>query len=188
MTSFSEVLSSGWMQSLGWTLLHSLWEVAAVAETLLFFHPGVWWISRRIRIEREYCCDDAAVAVCGSNVDYAEALTALEESRAAPRLAVATTGTKQGGTPLDRVRRVLGLPSHDSCRWRSSLAGSLAVLVLVATLLGYMAVAGESDRRPAEKPETEHAGQGKDVAKPAVEAESPAHTAVLRPKTYALVG
>ncbi len=30
-------------------------------ETLLFYHPAVWWISSRIRIERENCCDDIAI-------------------------------------------------------------------------------------------------------------------------------
>lgn len=33
-----------------------------VAETLLFYHPAVWWLSSRIRDEREHCCDDVAVA------------------------------------------------------------------------------------------------------------------------------
>ena len=32
-----------------------------LAETLFFYHPAVWWVSRRIRIERELCCDDIAV-------------------------------------------------------------------------------------------------------------------------------
>ena len=32
-------------------------------EILGFYHPAVWWISRRIRIERENCCDDTAAAV-----------------------------------------------------------------------------------------------------------------------------
>ena len=36
-----------------------------VAETLLFYHPGVWWVSARVREEREHCCDDVAVEVCG---------------------------------------------------------------------------------------------------------------------------
>src|SRR5689334_1133166 len=31
-------------------------------ETILFYHPAVWWVSRRIRQEREHCCDDLAVA------------------------------------------------------------------------------------------------------------------------------
>ena len=35
-------------------------------ETLLFYHPAVWWISRRVRIEREYCCDDLAVCISGT--------------------------------------------------------------------------------------------------------------------------
>ena len=41
------------------------------AETMLFYHPAVWWISGRIRIEREHCCDDVAVAVSGDPAEYA---------------------------------------------------------------------------------------------------------------------
>src|SRR5262249_12856796 len=41
-----------------------------IAETLLFYHPAVWWVSRRIRAEREHCCDDVAVNVCGDAVGY----------------------------------------------------------------------------------------------------------------------
>src|SRR5215469_5166318 len=55
-------------------------------ETLLFYHPAVWWVSQRIRIEREHCCDDEAVSICGSAVNYARALALMEEWRAAPAL------------------------------------------------------------------------------------------------------
>ena len=61
------------------------------AETLLFFHPAVWWISRRIRIERENCCDDLALAVTNDRLLYAQSLTRLEELRqqtATPRPAL----------------------------------------------------------------------------------------------------
>src|SRR5207245_11758159 len=51
------------------------------AETLLFYHPAVWWVSHRMRVEREHCCDDAAVAVCGDAVGYARALAELEGLR-----------------------------------------------------------------------------------------------------------
>jgi beta-lactamase regulating signal transducer with metallopeptidase domain len=37
----------------------------SVVETLLFYHPAVWWVSSQIRREREHCCDDLAVAVSG---------------------------------------------------------------------------------------------------------------------------
>ncbi len=116
-------------------------------ETLLFYHPAVWWVSRRIRIEREHCCDDAAVAVCGSKVGYAAALTALEESRAAPALAMAASGFGRRGSALDRVRRILGRGGDDGFRWRTSLGGSLAVLVLVTGLI--VCMAGTNQPAPA---------------------------------------
>ena len=53
-------------------------------ETLLFYHPAVWWLNKRIRAEREHCCDDIAVSVCGNAVEYARALTLMEEWRSAP--------------------------------------------------------------------------------------------------------
>ena len=42
----------------------------AVIETLFFYYPAVWWVSRQIRQEREHCCDDLAVAVCGDAFAY----------------------------------------------------------------------------------------------------------------------
>ena len=32
-----------------------------IAETVLFYHPAVWWLSARVRTEREHCCDEVAV-------------------------------------------------------------------------------------------------------------------------------
>jgi beta-lactamase regulating signal transducer with metallopeptidase domain len=53
-----------------------------LAETLLFYHPVVWWVSRVIRQEREHCCDDMALQVTGqSALEYAEVLLRLEKSR-----------------------------------------------------------------------------------------------------------
>lgn len=43
-------------------------------EVVFFYHPGIWWMSSRIRLERENCCDDLTVSVTGQKVDYAEAL------------------------------------------------------------------------------------------------------------------
>ena len=54
-------------------------------ETLLFYHPGVWWLNKKIREERENCCDDMAVEVCGNPLAYAHALARMAESRMPPR-------------------------------------------------------------------------------------------------------
>jgi beta-lactamase regulating signal transducer with metallopeptidase domain len=58
-----------------WNLLQTM------VETLFFFHPAVWWISRRVREERELCCDDAAVKRCSDPAVYASALLRIEEER-----------------------------------------------------------------------------------------------------------
>jgi beta-lactamase regulating signal transducer with metallopeptidase domain len=81
----------------------NLFQIAA--ETLLFYHPAVWWASQRIRAERENCCDDEALAVCGDALNYARALALMEEWRAAPSLMMAANRS-----PLSqRVVRLLGL-------------------------------------------------------------------------------
>jgi beta-lactamase regulating signal transducer with metallopeptidase domain len=98
-----------------------------LVETLLFYHPAVWWVSKQIRIERENCCDDLAVSLCGNPVAYAAALAELEGLRDVERrLALAATG----GSLLDRVRRLLGAPSHAG-RAPGWLAAGVAVMVVV---------------------------------------------------------
>ncbi len=50
-----------------------------VIESLLFFHPAIWWVSRRIRDEREHCCDDLVVACGAVPLDYAASLLRVAE-------------------------------------------------------------------------------------------------------------
>jgi beta-lactamase regulating signal transducer with metallopeptidase domain len=98
-----------------------------IAETLLFYHPAVWWVSKRIRAEREHCCDDVAVRVCGDAVSYAHALAELESWRVtSTAMAIAATG----GSLLARVRRILREPLTDESRSKS---GATLVLTLVFT-------------------------------------------------------
>lgn len=73
-------------------------------ETLLFYHPAVWWVSRQIRAEREHVCDDMAVRLTGDAMTYARALTRIERLRTtAPRLAMAA----DGGSLSTRVSRLV---------------------------------------------------------------------------------
>jgi hypothetical protein len=110
-----------------------------VVETFLFYHPAVWWISSQIRRERENCCDDLAVAVCGDRLSYARALVGLEELRTAtPRLALAASG----GSLTDRVRRLVGVPGRPSRRpWA---AGLLALALLPAGAAVQLACTGKT--------------------------------------------
>ena len=74
-----------------------------VVETVLFYHPAVWWTSHRIRVEREHCCDDVAVAVCGDRLTYARALTGLEEMRLGD---AAYAMAANGASLIARIRRL----------------------------------------------------------------------------------
>jgi beta-lactamase regulating signal transducer with metallopeptidase domain len=107
-------------------------------ESLFFFHPAVWWLSNRLRVEREYCCDDVAVATCGDTLTYARALAALDTLRAdVPRPALAATG----GSLMDRLSRLLDVtPSRR--RFGAGLAPLMLTLVLAAAVSA-MGLAGD---------------------------------------------
>jgi hypothetical protein len=112
-------------------------------ETLLFYHPAVWWVGRRIRAEREHCCDDLAVQTCGDRIVYARALTSLEELRCGDRqFAMAATGGDLGG----RVRRLLG--SRQPVRRRLPFVLLAGVTILVASVAFLNTGAEATDRSP----------------------------------------
>ena len=99
----------------------------SVAETLLFYHPAVWWVSRQIRVEREHACDDLAVETCGDALLYARALAELETLRAADVRSLALAAN--GGSLISRIRRLVYAPSPDEQRRHAWLAA----LMLFAT-------------------------------------------------------
>lgn len=98
-----------------------------LAETLLFYHPAVWWISARMRHERELCCDDLAVRYCGDATCYARALTKLE------RLRITSAEMAMGsnsGSMLFRIQRLVGSAAQEYAP--SKLPGILALAVGIA--------------------------------------------------------
>ena len=76
-----------------------------LCESLLFFHPVTWWLSGRLRAEREFCCDDVALTVGGGALAYARTLSSLEELR--DRTALPALSAK-GGNLMTRITRLLG--------------------------------------------------------------------------------
>ena len=104
----------------------NVFQVAA--ETLLFYHPAVWWLSKHIRTERENCCDDVALSVCENPAEYARALALMEEWRVAPSFAMAVNR----GPLASRVARLLGLGEKGSGLRN---AGVIFGILCVATAL-----------------------------------------------------
>jgi beta-lactamase regulating signal transducer with metallopeptidase domain len=122
----------------------NLFQIAV--ESLLFYHPAVWWLGKSIREERENCCDDAAVAICGSPITYAHALARLAESRVAPQLVMAANR----GALAARVARLLGIDSSSGARRGADL--SVGVLCLSAALLAGSALIGAAHNVQAQAP------------------------------------
>jgi len=105
----------------------------AVIETLLFYHPAIWWISRRIRQEREHCCDDMVVSLGTSRVVYAKALAEMESLRPSTALAMAANS----GSLLPRIRRILQPNGGQAHRLNINAIGMaiFASVILMVTLL-----------------------------------------------------
>jgi bla regulator protein blaR1 len=117
-----------------------------IAEALLFYHPGAWWMSRQIRIEREHCCDDVAVAVCPDVVAYTRALTALEVSRHASEPLLAATD----GDLVGRIRRLLS--------GRENAVSGIAPITAVTLLL--VGIGAYALAAPASRPSAQHDSAG----------------------------
>jgi beta-lactamase regulating signal transducer with metallopeptidase domain/HEAT repeat protein len=119
----------------------------SVVETLLFYHPAVWWVSRRIRQEREHCCDDLAVAVCGDALTYARALLEMEKLRAAgPQLAMAANG----GLLMNRIRRLVGAQPKPANRFSGLFAGVITLTALISAGAGAQVLLQSSSRADRE--------------------------------------
>jgi beta-lactamase regulating signal transducer with metallopeptidase domain len=104
-------------------------------ESVLFFHPAVWWLSRTVRDRREVCCDAIAVSVCADPVVYAQALLRLEEEKTSSlQLAVALKGHE--GSLLRRIKIVLGEGAIAENRATSGVRAAAAAALVMGLLFG----------------------------------------------------
>lgn len=126
---------------------YDLWAnlLQRCVETVLFYHPAVWWLSRQVRIEREYCCDETAATAISGRAAYARALEFVATERVAatrPRLygtALAAGMGRNHMALLHRVHRVLaadGKPPRGN--WLSE--GLLALALPIALWAGIATV------------------------------------------------
>jgi Leucine-rich repeat (LRR) protein len=98
-----------------------------LVEALLFFHPVVWWLSKRISIEREHCCDNVALQVCADRAVYVRALLSLA-SQGSPTAALSLSS--HGGNFAGRVRAILSGHSVAQGSAQGRMAATLATLVV----------------------------------------------------------
>jgi membrane fusion protein, multidrug efflux system len=105
--------------------------VQRIIETLLFYHPAVWWLSSRIRLEREMCCDEIA-AECFDRELYARSLESVAKIGQGNLLMVTSINGGKKMKLLNRIRYLLGLAPTDA-------AGNWWAVGFVAMILPFAA-------------------------------------------------
>lgn len=107
----------------------------SMAETIFFYHPAVWWISSIIRRERENCCDDIAIHLCGDPVMYSNALLNIQEFRGS-RSALVLAANKNGNQLYRRIKRMNG-QNNNRLSYGIKFAAFAAVIILLAVVSLY---------------------------------------------------
>jgi hypothetical protein len=168
------VIVPGWVMQelsaddLNQILLHELahlrrWDdwtnlAQKVVKALFFFHPAVWWIEKRVSLEREMACDDAVIAETASPRAYAECLTHLAEKTLIQRsmvLAQAALGRIRQ-TSL-RVAQILDVnrPAGVGRAWKSAVslvAGFAIVCVLSISRAPKLVAFSDNEEGPIASP------------------------------------
>jgi D-alanyl-D-alanine endopeptidase (penicillin-binding protein 7) len=113
----------------------------SLIETVLFYHPVVWWLSHRIRVEREQIADDIAARHLGEPRRLALALSELE------RLQFSTQHLAQaanGGDLMTRIKRLVR-PEMQALTWQAALP----VLAMATACIAGCAGTAPSQEAPA---------------------------------------
>ncbi|MBN1126495.1 MAG: right-handed parallel beta-helix repeat-containing protein [Sedimentisphaerales bacterium] len=138
-----------------------LWNIIQrVIEALLFFHPATWFISHRIRVEREHCCDDIVLAGGAAGTAYASCLVDMAErslQSLSGRLVLEATGPNKTSSHLRvRVLRLLGISTQEPIR----LSRSWPVMLLAVLMLpGFVWLTGPTENALASSDSIESNGE-----------------------------
>jgi hypothetical protein len=106
-----------------------------VIRSLAGLHPAVWWIARRLEIEREVACDDHAVNVTGAPREFARCLTRLAEVPRGAGNPVLVPGALAASQLTTRVMRLLDPRRTTSTRRCRALLTAASVTLTIGTTL-----------------------------------------------------
>ena len=117
--------------------------IQSVIELFFFFHPAVWWISKNIRIEREYKCDDLTLKFYDDPLIYVKALANINEMETNNEFGRFATAFSNGKEQLlDRIQRMINTPRKKS----SFPEGVVLIIFLVFSVLAISTTAAISLR------------------------------------------
>jgi len=107
-------------------------------EAVIFFHPAIWYVSRRIDVEREHASDDMVLHAGWERIHYADALVRMAElselARNPSSARQAALLAASGGNPSDFKRRVMRLLVCEPSNVRLTKSGVTVFLTVVVAL------------------------------------------------------
>jgi beta-lactamase regulating signal transducer with metallopeptidase domain len=163
--------------------------IQTMVETLLFFHPAVWWLGRRLRQQRELCCDDVAVESCADPLVYATALLRLEERRSQRlNLAMALDGHRPWSGLSLRIARILGETNGEKSPRELvpvPLAGICAVFLLVLLPMPQLFAGLRKNQQPQTAPPAVSAAPTFTPAPTTINLAAPVASNVVRERSTA---
>jgi beta-lactamase regulating signal transducer with metallopeptidase domain len=110
--------------------------VQKLVRTAFFFHPAVWWIEKRLSLEREMACDDAVLAETNNPRAYAECLVSLAEKNFVQRsLAMAQAAISRACETTVRLARILDAETPHATRIFKPALGMMAALLAACLVM-----------------------------------------------------
>lgn len=148
--------------------------VQLIARLIAGWHPAVWWIDRRLQIERELACDEMTVAVTGSAKSYAACLVKVADLPLGGVSALPAPGALSSSGLSTRIRRLLSRREFLSPAWSRGVATVAVVLLSVLSL----AVGGcRLVEAAAESPAVRRVVRAQSVQESGLESANPIHQA-----------
>lgn len=105
----------------------------SVVETLFYYHPAVWWLSARVRHEREIAADDAAVQLTGKSMEYAKSLVLIQDLAMMPVSAFPAFSGPRKNQLLHRIQHILRVQQTTNLAMEK-IIGTCAILLVIIGL------------------------------------------------------
>jgi len=95
------------------------------------WHPAIWWLDRRLHVEREIACDEVSVATAGSPKTYAECLIKLAGLGATPGLVHAAPAALTSSCLRARIITIVSARQSIAPVWSRSMAAAIVIALAV---------------------------------------------------------
>lgn len=142
--------------------------IQEIIEALFFYHPVTWWLSAKMRAEREYCCDKIAVEITGNPIALAKSLAYLESFRqiSAPGL------TAGGGLLSGRIYRLLNSVSNQQHSQKTQslktnkLMKTISFTSLILLFIVALSYSDKATQKEVIPPQSDSVVSAADIPKP----------------------